>query len=85
VGFRLPSGGELALPKLGDVVLVAFPTRGWNCPAIVVGVADPKEPGAKLELMVFNKNTAFQHTHLRKGVPHSAFGSGDGPVWSWRP
>lgn len=79
----LPHGETLALPKLGAIVWVAFPTRAWLCPAMVVTAASPRDPQAKIGVMVFNKHTFPGKVHHREGVPHTTQGNGEQPVWYW--
>ena len=83
MALKLPDGSPLALPRMGDHVWVAFPNRGWNCPGVVVTPPDPRGLNGALDVLVFNKHTAFQHAHLKRAIPHTAFGSGEEPVWRW--
>lgn len=73
----------VSLPSMGNVVHALFPDRGWRVPAMVVAEPDPRDPEMKLELFVFNPNTAFQKVHHRHGVPHSTRSNGSGVAWAW--
>ena len=82
---NLPNGAPLKLPNLGDVVRVAFPQRAWNCAAIVTRVPRVGDPQGRVSVAVLNPNVPFAKVQFREDLPHSAFGSGDEAVWSWRP
>ena len=75
-----PQGQTLRMPRMGQQVLVGFPSKGWVCPGWVVKPHNIKDKDATVGVVMLNINVMLivqKHMNLK----HRSFAVNDEPFW----